>query len=338
MDGLSFKPAPFRAARWARGCHTQTILARILRSANGPPYRRERVETPDGDFLDLDWGSEPSLDSPIVLVLHGLEGSSSRRYIRNICRELFVQGIWPVALNFRGCSGEPNRKPRYYHSGETSDPGFVLEILRRRFPDRPIGALGFSLGGNVLLKLLGEESLNVREKLDSAVAISVPYDLAAGSQLLEQSQMGRFYAAYFLQSLKRKIRLKQKLLRPIVDLNAVLNSRTIWEFDDVATAPLNGFESAAAYYAESSSCKFLEDIAVPTLLIHAEDDPFLPAHAIPRAEASNNPIIQLVMHPVGGHVGFLEGTPTKPSFWAEVEGARFLAEHLNGATRQSQSD
>ena len=196
-----------------------------------------------------------------------------------------------------------------------------------------MGALGFSLGGNVLLKLLGEESSDVRGRLDSAVAISVPYDLAAGSQLLEQSRMGRFYAAYFLRSLKHKVRLKQELLSPVLDLNIVLNSQTIWEFDDVATAPLGGFENAAAYYAESSSCKFLGDIGVPTLLIHAEDDPFLPAQAIPRAEALDNPMIQLVIHPVGGHVGFLEGTPRKPSFWAEVEGARFLAEQLNGDTR-----
>ena len=196
-----------------------------------------------------------------------------------------------------------------------------------------MGALGFSLGGNVLLKLLGEESSDVRGRLDSAVAISVPYDLAAGSQLLEQSRMGRFYAAYFLRSLKHKVRLKQELLSPVLDLNIVLNSQTIWEFDDVATAPLAGFENAAAYYAESSSFKFLGDISVPTLLIHAEDDPFLPAQAIPRAEALDNPMIQLVIHPVGGHVGFLEGTPRKPSFWAEVEGARFLAEQLNGDTR-----
>ena len=308
-------------------------MARILRSPNGPPYHRERLDTPDGDFLDLDWGPEPSSDSPIALVLHGLEGSSSRRYVRNICRELFVRGIWPVALNFRGCSGEPNRRPRYYHSGETGDPQFILELLRHRFPGRPIGALGFSLGGNVLLKLLGEKSSDIRGKPDSAVAISVPYDLAAGSQLLEQSRMGRFYAAYFLRSLKHKVRLKQELLSPVLDLNIVLNSQTIWEFDDVATAPLAGFENAAAYYAESSSFKFLGDIGVPTLLIHAEDDPFLPAQAIPRTEALDNPMIQLVIHPVGGHVGFLEGTPRKPSFWAEVEGARFLAEQLNGDTR-----
>lgn len=338
MDRLSFKPVTFRAARWARGCHAQTILARILRSPNGPPYSRERLETPDGDFLDLDWCLEPSLGSPIVLVLHGLEGSSSRRYVRNICRELFDRGIWPVALNFRGCSGEPNRKPHYYHSGETNDLRFVVEFLRRRFPDRPIGVLGFSLGGNVLLKFLGEESSNIQDKVESAVAISVPYDLAAGSQLLERSRMGRLYASYFLRSLKHKVRLKKELLGPVLNLDAVLDSRTIWEFDDVATAPLNGFESALAYYAECSSCKFLENICIPALLIHAEDDPFLPAHAIPSAEALSNPMIQFVMHPVGGHVGFLEGTPTKPSFWAEVEGARFLAEHLHGASRQYQSD
>ena len=328
MDGLNFKPVPFRPARWARGCHAQTIISRILRSPDGPAYHRERLDTPDGDFLDLDWWPKPSTDSPIVLVLHGLEGSTSRGYVRNVCRELSVQDIWPVALNFRGCSGEPNRRPRFYHSGETGDPRFVLELLRRRYPGRPMGALGFSLGGNVLLKLLGEDGSDVRERLDSAVAISVPYDLAAGSQLLEQSRMGRFYAAYFMRSLKRKVRLKQQLLASILDLDAVLRSRTLWEFDDVATAPLGGFKNAATYYSESSSFRFLGSIDVPTLLIHAEDDPFLPAQAIPRAEALDNPMVQLLLHPDGGHVGFLEGTPAKPSFWAEVESVRFLAEHL----------
>jgi len=331
VDGLPFEPLPFRPAHWARGAHAQTLIARILRSPKGPMYFRERLDTPDGDFLDLDWGPEPSSDAPIVLVLHGLEGSSSRRYIRNICRELLARHIWPVAMNLRGCSGTPNWRPHSYHSGETGDPRLVLGLLRRRYPSRPLGALGFSLGGNVLLKLLGEDVSDSAVKPDSAVAISVPYDLAAGSQLLEKSWMGRIYTAYFLRSLKWKIRLKRELLSSILDLSTVLKSRTLWEFDDAATAPLGDFANAASYYSESSSSGFLGGINTPTLLIHAEDDPFLPAQAVPRQEALANPMIDLLIHPSGGHVGFLGGTPINPSFWAESEGARFLAEQLSAA-------
>ena len=291
-------------------------------------YERERVETPDGDFLDLDWAPDPGAEAPIVLVLHGLEGSSSRRYVRNVCRELFARGVRAVALNFRGCSGESNRRARFYHSGESGDPRFVLELLRRRYPHRRMGALGFSLGGNVLLKLLGEDPAAATELLQGAVAVSVPYDLAAGSRLLERSRMGRLYTAYFMRMLKEKVRLKREILSPVLDLDAVLRSRTLWEFDEVATAPLNGFEGAAQYYAESSSLGFLGAIEVPTLLIHAEDDPFLPSEAIPRTEASKNPNLHLALHRGGGHVAFLEGTPLRPAFWGDEEGARFLAERV----------
>jgi uncharacterized protein len=330
---VTFTVRRFRPARWAIGPHTQTLVARVLRPPNGRMLQRERVTTPDDDFLDLDWGTDPGAAAPIVLVIHGLEGSAQRRYVRNACTELERAGLWPVALNLRGCSGEPNRALHYYHSGETDDPVLVLQTIRARHPDRLVGALGFSLGGNVLLKLLGERDDGGLGLVDAAVAMSVPYDLAAGCALLERSTMGRAYAAYFLQSLKSKVELKRDRLASVLDLEAAAAARTIWEFDDRVTAPLHGFPSAAAYYEACSSARFLEGVSTPTLLLHAVDDPFLPAEAIPRHEAERNQAIHLALESRGGHVGFLEGTPWRPSFWGDEEAARFLASRLLSAAR-----
>jgi len=234
---VNFELRPFLPARWSPGPHAQTLMARAMRSPEGPEYRRERVETPDGDFLDLDWAPEPVDGAPIVLVLHGLEGSTKRRYVRNVCRELLSHRVWPVCLNFRGCSGEPNRKEHFYHSGETGDARLVLELLQRRYPERRRGALGFSLGGNVLLKLLGEDPVAAHGLVHCAVAMSVPYDLAAGSRQLERSAMGRFYTAYFMRSLRDKVRMKGDRLAGLLDLERVLRTKTIWDFDEFATAP-----------------------------------------------------------------------------------------------------
>jgi hypothetical protein len=327
---VTFVARKFRPARWALGPHAQTLAARVLRPADGQALHRERITTPDDDFLDLDWGVDPGAGSPIVLVIHGLEGSALRRYVRNACRELERAGLWPVALNLRGCSGETNRALHFYHSGKTDDPAFILEAIRARHPDRLVGALGFSLGGNVLLKLLGERDDGGQGLVDAAVAMSVPYDLAAGCALLERSTMGRAYAAYFLQSLKSKVELKRDRLARVVDLEAGAAARTIWEFDDRVTAPLHGFPSAAAYYEACSSVRYLAGISTPTLLLHAVDDPFLPAEAVPRQEAGRNRALHLALEARGGHVGFLEGTPWRPSFWGDEEAARFLALRLRG--------
>ncbi|HSH74701.1 MAG TPA: hypothetical protein VLA09_03275, partial [Longimicrobiales bacterium] len=204
-----FAARAFRPARWAPGPHAQTLAARMLRPAERLSRRRERLTTPDADFLDLDWGTDPGPGAPIVLVLHGLEGSARRRYVLNASREISKAGLWPVALNLRGCSGESNRAPHFYHSGKTDDPELVLETIRARYPDRRLGALGFSLGGNVLIKLMGERDDGGLGLVDAAVAMSVPYDLAAGCAHLERSPMGHAYAAYFLRSLKAKVRLKE---------------------------------------------------------------------------------------------------------------------------------
>ncbi|HSW31494.1 MAG TPA: alpha/beta fold hydrolase [Longimicrobiales bacterium] len=326
-----FRARPFRIAGWATNPHAQTLLARFLRSARGAAMVRERWELPDGDFLDLDLGPDPGPGAPLALLLHGLEGGSDRSYVLNVCSELLARGIRPVAMNFRGCSGEMNRLPRLYHSGETSDAALVLTRLRRDFPGRRLGALGFSLGGNVLLKLLGEREDGGAGLLDAAVAFSAPMDLGAGCDLLDRTPMGRAYTRYFLRSLKRKVRAKADLLEGLVDLEAVLASRTLREFDDAATARIHGFRDASEYYRLCSGAAFVAGIRIPTLVLHALDDPFLPPDAFPRAALEANPTVTAVVHPLGGHVGFLEGPSWAPRYWGDEEGARFLAETLGAA-------
>lgn len=324
-----FPSTRFRAAWWLPGGHLQTLGGKYMRPTAEVPLRRERLETPDGDFLDLDFGPDPHEGSPLVLLLHGLEGFSTRPYMLHAMDALGKRGIASAGLNFRGCSGEPNRFPRTYHSGETGDARFVLETLRDRWPTRRLGALGFSLGGNVLLKLLGEGEEGGAELLRAAAAISVPYDLSAGVAHLEASPAGRFYARYFLTSLMEKVQAKEALLAPLLDLDRVYASRSLTEFDEVATAPLHGFAGAQDYYRRSSSNQFLGGIRIPTLLIHARNDPFLPGRAIPREAMDRNPALVPLVHRSGGHVGFLSGfLPGRPHFWAEERMAGFFSEKL----------
>jgi len=331
MNG-KFTPRPYAAPRWARNPHVQTILGRLLRRPEPPAFRRERIELPDGDFVDLDEPVHPLTDGPVVLLLHGLEGSARRGYAINTYRALAAHGIRSVGLNFRSCSGEPNRTARFYHSGETTDIRYILELLAARYPDVPRAAVGFSLGGNALLKLLGELRDDAPALVRCAAAISVPYDLAAGADALNASAIGRFYTRVFVKSLLAKAELKATLLHDHCDLDRVRGARSFRDFDDAATAPIHGFAGASDYYARSSSAKFLRDIRVPTLLLHAADDPFLPASAFPHDAVRDNPRLQALVAPHGGHVGFIEGTPWSPRFWAEHTAAAFLAAHLVDTT------
>jgi len=317
---------PFRPARGFAGPHAQTLVGRALRSRELPPLPRERWELPDGDFLDLDFSAEARDETrPLVLVLHGLEGGSRRNYCLESYRALARRGVASAGLNFRSCSGEMNRTARAYHSGETDDLRLVVARLRDRWPGRPLGLLGFSLGGNVLLKALGEGLPGV----DAAAAVSVPYDLLAGSRHLESTPLGRaLYTRYFMRSLQRKVRLKAELVRQHVPLEPVLRARTLSEFDAALTAPLHGFDGAEDYYRRSSSASWLPQIAVPTLLLHSLDDPFLPPEALPRAAMQANPMLTPVLTRRGGHVGFLSGSVRAPEFWAEDSAARFLATKL----------
>ncbi len=331
-DHGSYSPVPYRPVLWLPGGHLQTLGGKYLRRPGALPFRRERWDTPDGDFLDLDFLEGMPEEAPLVLILHGLEGFSRRPYVLAAMEALARAGLASVGLNFRGCSGEPNRLPRLYHSGETSDPAFVLKELGRRWPRRPLGALGFSLGGNVLLKLLGEGEEGGKRLIRGGAVISVPYDLEAGTLYLERSLLGSFYARYFLRSLKTKVRAKERLLEPLLDLDAVYASDTLRAFDDAATAPLHGFRNAHDYYARSSSNRYLREVGVPTLLLHALNDPFLPPRALPRKVVSANPHLTLVLTPTGGHVGF-RSTSSRDGgpFWSEAEAAAFLAHQLSTA-------
>lgn len=307
------------------------MLGKFLRPRPRVPLTVEWWDTPDGDRLEVALGPDPGGHAPVVLVLHGLEGNLHRSYVRLTLDALRRQGALPVALNFRGCGGVPNLRPRFYHSGETSDPALVLRGLAERFPGRPLGAIGFSLGGNMLLRWLGEEGEAASGVLSGAAAISVPYDLAGGTGVLESGVMGRVYTFYFLRSLRRKVLAKRPLLEQVLDLPGVLAAPTLRRFDDLATAPLHGFSNAADYYERCRVEPVLGHIRVPTLLVQSRDDPFLPPGAIPEEAVAGNPWLVPAFSPAGGHVGFVAGPPWRPRFWAEEEASRWLVELLRGA-------
>ncbi len=311
----------------------------MLRSRSGIALRRERIELSDGDFLDLDWADEKvdgaTATRPLVVVLHGLEGCAQSKYAIELYRALRAHNIGAVGLNFRSCSGEPNRLARMYHSGETEDIATILEVVADRCGKQPLGVVGVSLGGNALLKHLGEKGGTGRVRATAAVAISVPYDLAAGSERIEQG-FSRFYRRYLIGRLRRKVLAKSQILDAHIDVSGALRARTFREFDEVATAPLHGFRDADDYYAQSSSTGFIGRIDIPTLLIHSRDDPFLPSAALPIEQAEGNPLVEVAISEQGGHMGFVSGQPWAPVFWAEQRAARFLADVFSRNHRKPQ--
>ena len=310
---------PFRPAGWLRSAHLQTLWPSLSRRLPALPLARERLELPDGDFLDLDW--TPITDGPIVLVLHGLEGSSRSRYARGLLAAVQRRRWQGVVMHFRGCSGEPNRLPRSYHSGETGDLARVAAILRGRFPGRPLAVVGYSLGGNVLLKWLGETGAS--SPVSCAAAVSIPFELDAAARRLTRG-FSRFYQWWLLRSLRRSV--ERKVARRILpaEFTARAAAADFWTFDDRITAPLHGFAGADDYYRRSSCRQYLGGITVPTLVVHARDDPFLFPEAIPStAEAGTG--VTLEVHERGGHVGFVAGRwPWRPDYWLERRIPAFL--------------
>jgi predicted alpha/beta-fold hydrolase len=280
------------------------------------------VATPDGDFLDLDWLDGPP-GSPLVLALHGLEGSARSPYVVGLLRLARARGWRGVAMNFRSCSGELNRQPRFYHSGDTEDLASVVDRLVSREPGLRLGAVGTSLGGNVLLKWLGERGGGVPQALRAAVGISVPFDLMRCARRLDRGVHRALYAAHFLYSMRRKVRDKARRHPGFVDVAAVWRARTFAEYDRAVTAPLHGFADEMDYWRRASSGPYLEGIRRPTLLISALDDPIVPAAALPDP-ARLPPCVRAEFVRGGGHAAFLD-RPWTVTSWAERRALEFLA-------------
>ncbi|MCA9944702.1 MAG: alpha/beta fold hydrolase [Anaerolineales bacterium] len=327
----NFQLTPFTPSKWLPGGHTQTIFGRMMRRKSGIVFQRRRIDTPDGDFLDLDFpevaGHLPPKDAPIVLLLHGLEGNARRSYACETYQHLARLGIRSVGLNYRSCSGEINRTARFYHSGATDDVALALSALAEWFPHSKRGLIGFSLGANLTLKFVGEQGANGQSWVDTAVAVSPPFDMAKSSDLLARG-FNRLYVQYFLQTLRPKIRAKADLLEPVIDVEKLLAARTFREFDDAGTAPLGGFRDADDYYDKCSTAQFLPAIQVPTLLLRALDDPLFAPDDVPYDLIEANPCLTAGITPQGGHMGFVEGGLSHFNCWAEQEAARFLAAHL----------
>jgi predicted alpha/beta-fold hydrolase len=309
----------FNPPFFLRNAHLQTLLPVILRRKRRLPYHRERLELTDGDFLDLDWLQAPS--SELAILSHGLEGSSQDVTIRGMARAL-QRGGWNVlAWNYRGCSGELNRLPRLYHSGATADLALVVEHAAGRFSR--IALIGFSLGGNLVLKYLGEA--RPHSAVACAAAISAPADLAASARALDQRRTNRLYLRRLIGTLVRKVKAKAKDFPEQIDAG---QTKGIWGFEDFDgrfTAPVHGFRDVSDYWTRCSSRQFLPAITVPTLMLSAQDDPFLTPACFPFEEAEANAHLFLEAPDTGGHLGFCHSLWAKQS-WAERRIVEFLSE------------
>lgn len=314
----SFPASPYRPPFGLSNGHLQTLVAARLRRVADVTYTRERITTPDADFLDLDWSRGGA--RRVVVISHGLEGNTSRSYVRGMVRAVRGAGWDALAWNFRSCSGEPNRHLYSYHSGSSDDLALVVDHALAAGYEQ-VALVGFSLGGNVTLKYLGERGAAVDPRLCAAVAVSVPTDLAAASAELARPA-NRLYMWYFLRSLHTKVRQKIALFPGQLDDADFDNVRTFRDFDDRYTAPLHGFRDAEDYWRQCSSKPLLPHITLPTLLLSATDDPFLPAACYPEDEARQSPGVQLVTPTRGGHVGFIDWGSGR--YWSEQQALAFL--------------
>lgn len=328
--------ARYRPAWWIPGPHVRTVWGRFVRRVPIVATHREQWETPDGDLLDIERLSAPP-DRPRLVLLHGLEGTVRSHYAQGTLAEAQRRGWGADFVLFRSCGGTINRARRFYHSGETGDLAMVIDRVTREFPRAPLVLAGFSLGGNVLLKYLGERGDDVPPEIRAAAAVSVPFDLDRGASHIDRG-FARVYQASFLKSLKRKAHAKLAIYPDLCDPARLDAARSIREFDEFVTAPLHGFAGASDYYARSSSLGFLGGVRRPTLLLSAVDDPFLPPAVLDdvRAVAAANPALTIEFVPEGGHVGFISGTvPWRPEYYAERRVAEFLDGYVSSRLTMS---
>ncbi|WP_421773107.1 YheT family hydrolase [Gracilimonas sp.] len=293
---------PFKSARWAWNAHVHTIVASQFSKVRKPEHKRIEIDTPDGDFLEIDVCIQDT-DKPVVALFHGLEGSTDRYYIANLMTELKEGGFSSVALNFRGCGSRMNCRPRFYHSGETKDYRTFFKWISETHPGKEIYAVGFSLGGNALVKYLGEEASQSR--VNRAIAVSPPYDLKEGSLRLNEG-FNRIYEINFLNTLVQKLE-KKRLKMDMPEFNG----SSVYEFDDQVTAKLHGFKDADDYYHQCSSKHFYGDVKTELLVIHSKEDTLCPFEFAPLRVMEKNLYIQTCFTNEGGHVGFL----SSPKGW-----------------------
>ena len=327
--------AAYRAPRWLPGGHAQTVHAARWVPCPQVAYRRDRWETPDFDFIDLDWlisaDNQPEAlpleqrdETPLVVLFHGLEGDSSSQYAVGLMHAVAACGWRGVVVHFRGCGGELNRLPRAYHSGDSAEIDWIL----RRFRTTRVGPIyvaGVSLGGNALLKWLGEQGDEARAVVTRAASVCAPVDLAAAGVALARG-FCKVYTQRFLATLKPKTLAKMKRYPALCDRQRMLAARTLYEFDDVVTAPLHGFNGVDDYYARARSKPFLQTIVVPTLVLNARNDPFLPERFLPTAEEVSAQVT-LELPATGGHVGFVSGRFPGNIEWLPQRLLQFFAEN-----------
>jgi uncharacterized protein len=300
--------------------HLETIYPAIFRNVSAPSYTRERITTPDNDFLDIDWFINNS--DKLIIIQHGLEGNSQRAYIKGMAKAFFEHGYNVLAWNYRGCSDEMNRQLRFYHSGATDDLHTVISHAIAKINVKEISLIGFSLGGNITLKYLGERQ--VSSLIKKAVVFSVPVHLESSCRKIS-SPSNRIYAYRFLKSLKQKIVAKSRLMSGL-DTTGISRIKTLLEFDDRYTAPLHGFKNAMDYYHQCSSVNFISHITIPTLIVNTKNDPFLADECFPVSLLDQHKFVKLEIPPRGGHVGFTL-LNRKGLYWSEQRALDFIIGH-----------
>jgi predicted alpha/beta-fold hydrolase len=319
----------FSPAWWLPGPNLQTLWGKFFRPAANLNTRRERISTSDGDFLDIHHLAGDT-GAPLLVLLHGLEGSVHSHYIQGLLAEASRRRWQAAVLVFRSCGNELNHTRRFYHSGETTDLQIALDHLMETFADSPVVLAGVSLGGNVLLKYLGEQADSVSPRIRAAAAVSVPYDLGKAADHIDRG-FAKIYQQSFIRSLKAKAIKKSSIFPDLLQRNDITSIRTIRDFDNRLTAPIHGFTDADDYYRQSSSLGWLQQVRVNTLLLSAVDDPFLPPQVLEDVKrvAKLNPSLQMEFTANGGHVGFVGGSsPLRPYYYMERRVGDFLANRL----------
>ena len=313
----------YRPVGFIRGAHVETMVPGLLRKVNYRLPEKEFIDTPDGDFLELDWYHENS--KSLVILSHGLEGNATRSYMKGMARIFNNAGYSVLCWNYRGCGSKLNLTTRMYHSGATEDLNTVVSHAIGLEYER-IGLIGFSLGGNLTLKYAGENGTGLPQQINFSIAFSVPIDLAASSRQISL-QENRIYANRFLRKLKKKVRRKNEQFPEIIKTDGLDAINDLKTFDDRYTAPLHGFSDATEYYAKCNAKQFLHAVSIPTLIVNALNDPFLPKECYPDEEIQLSGTVTFEVPDHGGHVGFMELNRER-YFWSEKRALAFAKIHM----------